>query len=351
LSKVTIVIPVYNVEKYLRECLDSVVNQTYKNIEIICVDDGSTDTSFEILKEYAGRDNRLVIVQQQNQGAAVARNYGLMLATGGYVLFLDSDDIFHLELVEKTLFKAQQFDADIVVYKALSFNTETGKQIALNDGVSKFTKYQYKTFSATDVPNEIFNSFLTAAWNKLFKKEFILNNRIEFQNIKRTNDLYFTNKALILAERIIILDEYLLYYRTEMKSNLQASNDKSPLAFYEALCELKCFLENKKLYLRVEKSFLNMALEIIFYNLNSFRKEETRNLVINKFREEGFKKLGISTYKNLRELNYLGYLQYKAIKSNRDKIIIDLLYVLFKFVQYYKLFGIKKTMKKVLVKL
>ena len=98
--KVSVIIPVYNVEQYLRPCLDSVLNQTLKNIEIICIDDGSTDDSLKILMEYAEKDNRITILKQKNKGAGVARNYGMSIATGEYFLFLDSDDFFSETLLQ-----------------------------------------------------------------------------------------------------------------------------------------------------------------------------------------------------------------------------------------------------------
>ena len=350
MPKVSVIVPVYNVEKYLRECLDSIVNQTYKNIEVICIDDGSIDSSLEILREYAQRDSRIVIVQQENQGAAVARNYGMSIAQGKYLLFLDSDDIFAEELISKAVVKAERFDVDIVIYKAMSFDTVTGDNVALNDKFESFLKYKDEVFSYVDVPNEIFNSFMVPAWNKLFRKDFVIDKNIEFQNIRRSNDLYFTNKALVLAEKIILLDEYLVFYRTGMQSNLQANNDKSPLTFYEALCELKKFLDKENLYVRVYESFVNLAVEIMFYNLNSIKTDEARNLVINKFREEGFDFLGISTCKELKNLNYMGYLQYKAVGITSSKFVCKFLYGCFKLVQYYKLTGFKNTVRKVLVR-
>lgn len=348
--KVSVIIPVYNVENYLEECLGSILNQTYINIEVICIDDGSTDASLHILQRCASKDERVIVLTQKNLGAACARNLGMSIAKGEYLLFLDSDDVFHPDMIRKAIDKAEKFESDIVVYKAMSFDTVTGEKVALNDKFESFPKYTDEVFSYLDVPNVIFNSFMVPAWNKLFRKDFILGNNIEFQNIRRSNDLYFTNKALVLAEKIILLDEYLVFYRTGMQSNLQATNDKTPLAFYEALCELKKFLDKEKLYLRVQKSFLNLALEIIFYNLNSIKTNEARTLVINKLREEGFEFLGISNYSNLKNLNYMGYLQYKVVVITSNKWVFKFLYGCFKLVQYYKLTGLKNTVRKVLTK-
>lgn len=350
MPKVSVIIPVYNVEKYLRESLDSIVNQTYKNIEIICIDDGSTDTSLEIIEEYAFADNRFIVLRQQNKGAACARNYGMSIAKGKYLLFLDSDDIFHKQMVGQTVEKAEQYDADIVIYKATSFHTVTGRQALLNDNISNFPQYYDKVFSMDDVPDVIFNSFLVSAWNKLFKRDFIKNNGIKFQDIKRTNDLFFTNKALVLAERIILLNEPLLFYRVGIKNNLQDGNDKTPLAFYEALYKLKRFLESEKLYAKLQRSFLNLALEVIFYNINSMKTNRARGLVIDSLKKYGFERLGISTCQELREINFLGYLQYKAFMLSESKKVSRGLYCWYKFVWYCKLVGIRNAITKVLVK-
>ena len=120
--KVSVIIPVYNTEKYLRECLDSVINQTLKEIEIICVDDGSTDSSLEILKEYANKDNRFTIITQQNLHAGVARNAGLAVAKGEYVSFLDSDDWFELKILEETTKILKETDSELCCCKYRNFN-------------------------------------------------------------------------------------------------------------------------------------------------------------------------------------------------------------------------------------
>lgn len=116
--KVSVIIPVYNVEPYLKQCMDSVVGQTLKDIEIICVDDGSTDGSLDILREYAAEDNRIQIIEQKNAGAGAARNNGMRHATGKYLSFLDSDDFFEPRMLEKAYDLAEKDQADFVAYKS-----------------------------------------------------------------------------------------------------------------------------------------------------------------------------------------------------------------------------------------
>lgn len=345
---VSIIVSVYNTEKYLQECLDSLITQTLQNIEIICVDDGSTDSSYVILQEYASKDDRFIILKQANQGAACARNRGVSIAKGKYLLFLDSDDVFVEELCEKAVQKAEEYQADIVIYKALFLDTNTNKKIVMNDSIGNLSIYKDQTFSARNLPDNIFNFFLVQAWNKLFRRDFILNNAIQFQNIKRSNDLFFSNKALALANKIILLDEKLLYYRVGIKDNLQSGNDKTPLEFYKALLKLKLFLDKATLYKLVQKSFLKLALEVIFYNLNSVRTKESFNYIVYKLRKDGFYALGIADYKNLRQLNLTGYLQYKAVCFSANRYLLKTLYIIHKLWQYYRLTGLENTLKKII---
>jgi len=350
MPKVSVIIPVYNVEKYLRECLDSILSQTFKDFEVICVDDGSTDASVDILREYADNDDRFIILKQANQGAAVARNYGMSIAKGKYLLFLDSDDVFSEMLLEKSVAKAEFFDADITIFKAMSFDTTSKIKAVMKDGITKFRLGQQKTFSHNDVSDKIFNSFLIPAWNKLFKKSFVFNNKILFQEIKRYNDLFFTNKALTLATKIILLDEVLLFYRVGLKSNLQSGKDNTPLEVHKALFALKRFLDEQGVYEKVKDSFIKLALDNVFYNLHEIKNDNSRSLYVNKLRDEYFKDLGITEYNNLRNLSYMRYLQYKFLCSSDNRIIQSGLYALDKALEYYKITGLKNTIRKLILK-
>lgn len=348
--KVSVIVPVYNAEKYLEECLDSIINQTFQDIEIICVDDGSKDLSLKILDKFAEKDKRILIFKQKNKGAACARNFGLSKSKGMYVIFLDSDDIFELNMIEKAVAKADEYKVDIVVWRANIFDTTNYRKAKLNDRFLKLKKYQNKVFSVNDIPNEIFNSFLLQVWNKLFKKSFLLENNIQFQNIKRSNDLVFTCKGLCLAKKIILLNEYLINYRSGMQNNLQSGNDNSPLCFYEALSELKKYLVNNGLYITVEKSFLQLSLDVIFYNLNTLRNLETFKYVAFKIREQGFDILGITKYPNLRDLSFTGYLQYQYIKIGNNRLVLKYLFFMHKLIEYYQFTGLKNTVRKVILK-
>ncbi len=331
--KVSIVIPVYNAEKYLKQCLNSIISQTYHNIEIICIDDGSNDNSLNILKRYAEDDNRFIVLKQQNQGAAVARNEGIKRAAGKYIIFLDSDDYFSIDLIDKNLNKAEKFNTDITIFKAVTFESETGKTRILNDEIDKFKAYFNKTFSITDIPNNIFNSFLLVPWNKFYRTDFIKKNGLYFQNIKRSNDIYFTTTSLVKAQKIILLNDVLTYYRKGTNKNLQAGNEKTPLEFYKALNKLKNYLEKEKIYQLAEKSFIKLALETTFYNINSIKNKEVKFNLMHFMNNEGFKNLGINDYKQLYILDLYLYCMLQAVKKY-NFFLMDKLYFTFKIKQY-----------------
>jgi len=269
MPKVSVIIPVYNVEKYLMECLDSVINQTLKDIEIICINDGSTDNSPSILNEYANNDNRIILLNGLKLGAGAARNLGLKHAKGEYLSFLDSDDFFELNMLEEMYNNAKINDSDIVVCNRDKFNINTGIYSVTKTPSIPENLFNKKTFCYKDMPNEIFHRLQNVAWNKLFKTKFILENDIHFQEIKRTNDLFFVHSALAIAQRISWIDKIYVHYRYGQKSNLQKTNYLTPYDFTKALIELKKFLIKKNLFYELKNSYSRLAIICINRNANS----------------------------------------------------------------------------------
>ena len=172
--KVSVIVPVYNVEKYIRKCLDSLVNQTLENIEIIIVDDGSTDTSKDIIKEYMDKYKNIKYYQKENGGLGDARNYGLQYATGKYIAFLDSDDYIRVRTYQLMYEKAEKEDSDIVECNFYwTYQNRKRKDI----GEKYFGK------------QEMFEKARVIAWNKLYRKEMLDRANVEFPK-----DLYQTAK-------------------------------------------------------------------------------------------------------------------------------------------------------------
>ncbi len=291
--RVSVIIPVHNVEKYLEECLNSLVNQTLKDIEIICVNDGSTDKSLEILEKFA-KDDRITIINQENQGAGAARNNGLKIAKGEYLSFLDADDFFELDMLEKVYNFSSKNSLDIAVYGVNTFNDKTSEIKKHRLRYPKEYLPEKNIFNYNDFPKYIFNTFQNWTWNKLFKTSFILENNIQFQELFRTNDLLFTCKALIRAKRISVLDDRLVYYRIEHDVHSQSTNHKHPLDFYHAMIALKGFLIDEKIFHDVEQSFVNHATSGCLYNLKSLTTRESYEKLYNFLHDEGINQLCIS---------------------------------------------------------
>ena len=291
--KVSVIIPVYNTEKYLTDCLNSLINQTLKEIEIICVDDGSTDNSLSILNKYSKIDKRIIVLKQENKGGGIARNYGMSIAKGEYLIFLDSDDFFNENLLNDTVNVADSSLADIVVclfqqYK--NINDIYNKEIYGVYGLIK-DNFPNLTFNYHVDPNNFFESFNPAPWNKLFRHSFIKKNGLYFQDNKRTNDLFFTISSLVSAKKIYFLDKVLIYYRVGLSNNCQSTNALYPFDFYKALLAVKKFLKERNFFPKLEVSYKNLANTIIIYNLNF--NDEKNILIYEELKKDGFKKLGI----------------------------------------------------------
>lgn len=296
--KISVIIPIYNAEKYLEQCLDSVLCQTESEIQVICVDDGSTDASGAILKEYAKRDQRLEIVRSANKGGGAARNVGMKSAKGEYIAFLDADDFMDETFLERMYQKCSKENADIAVCGVRFLYQVTGALRNTDVGLRVGNLPDKEVFSYKDMKPFIFNTFHNWAWNKIFRREFIEKHNLQFQEILRTNDLLFTCKALVEAERITTVKEHLITYRIDEEGkSCQNTNDIQLYGFYEAFLALKNCLIEKKIYEDVKKSFVNHALDGCIANLNTIEFTEAHKELFKKLKQEIFAALDITDYK------------------------------------------------------
>lgn len=234
--KVSVIVPVYNTSAYLRECLDSIINQTLKEIEVICVDDGSVDGSLDILKEYAKKDKRFTIITQQNTSAGAARNAGLAVAKGEYLSFLDSDDFFAPEMLEETYNVITKDETDVCIYSGVQKDYKENKILPLpwlcqaENGIIHTNIVKGKIFFITS-PN---------CWNKLFSRRIIDRYNLRYQNLSNGNDIYFSYMAVILSDKISILNKNFVTYRYNTGKQITANlSQMSPLNMYKALLAIK----------------------------------------------------------------------------------------------------------------
>ena len=200
---VSVVVPIYNVEKYLEKCVESLRTQTYKNIEIILVDDGSPDHCGEMCDEYAKQDTRIKVIHKKNGGLSDARNAGLEAASGKYVLFTDSDDYVKKDLIKKCVDRAEKDQCDMVIFDF----------IRVEEGLKEITTLEIEksgTYSLREEPRFLFGS--PSAVNKLFRRDLFIKTKIRFPVGKYYEDLGTIPKLLLMAEKIGYLKEPFYYY-------------------------------------------------------------------------------------------------------------------------------------------
>lgn len=241
-DKISIIVPIYNVEDYLECCIDSIIEQTYKNLEIILVNDGSTDSSLNICKKYAKKDKRIIIVDKVNGGLSDARNAGLEKATGKYVMFTDSDDFLMIDAVEKLYNGIKEHNVEFITANFIFVN---------NDGTpwkkpmfsSKFNEGEI----SIDEYHQSFYLMNSGVWNKLFKKEFLDKNKLKFQVGMPAEDAIFTTLAFLKAKKSYYLKDIVYNYRQRdtKKNNLSISFN----------CSVDYFKGISKAYKIVYKNF------------------------------------------------------------------------------------------------
>ncbi len=290
---ISVVMPVYNSGKYLEQALYSLMGQTLGNMEIICVNDASTDDSAEILDRLSKKDSRIKVITQSHMGAGAARNTGLSAALGEYVIFLDSDDFFDSTLLEKTVGKGKKTQADAVLFGAKRYDDRTGETVDAPRYLWGKLIPEKEVFSRKDMKGELFGLTTPPTWTKIFRRDFIIEQEICFQELPNSNDVRFVLTALAAGERIAVVLEDLVYYRVFREGSLQNKKDEAPLCFLDAYRAAYDELNRRGIYEDVEKGFCNMVLSGCVYNLNTLYSEKARWTAIRALCSEKFTGMGI----------------------------------------------------------
>ena len=257
---VSVIVPVYNARKYLEQCLQSLADQTAENFEVICVDDGSSDDSVEIIRGFMQRDKRFSLLQQKNQYAGIARNNGIEHAKGEYLLFLDADDFFHPELIAKTYAQAKKTDADVVIFGAKTYDMERDAMVNTPYLMRHKLIPAKEVFSHKDVPDYFLQMTNSCPWLQLYRKQYILDEGIRFQGLPNTNDAYFVIVALCCAKRMSAVKEDLVYYRVNTGVSTQDKKYRNPTCFLTAYLAIYKELNRRGIYKELEQSFASKVV-------------------------------------------------------------------------------------------
>lgn len=274
MAEVSIIVPVYQVEKYIRQCIDSILAQTFTDFELILVDDGSKDRSGQICDEYAGMDKRVKVIHQKNSGAAAARNSGMDQAIGDYFLFVDSDDYVIPTMVECLYEKVVKEKADIAVCNYLYFFE--------NDREKDFsTSIKSEVLPGTEIfynrKNERNYGIWTVVWNKLYRKETV--GKVRFRFGRYFEDEFWANDIYQMDIKVVTIPECLYYYRQHDESTMKQKSIQKNFDVIEAL------QERIDIYLQ-KPEYAHQAYKVLIFSLEYL--SESKRLITNKNEEKIF---------------------------------------------------------------
>jgi glycosyltransferase involved in cell wall biosynthesis len=297
--KISVIMPIYNGEKYLRPCLDCFVGQTFRDFELICVNDCSDDSTAAILAEYQAKDGRIVTVGNEKRlGAGMSRNIGIGLARGDYLYFSDADDLVELDMLEAVYAEMTMKGADFVEFSLDRFTDEEYSLATAKPGYTSNKASYGGNTSLKDCPSYAVRDFWGAAWNKLYAKKFILTNQLEFQDLPYSNDLFFTYMAFMIAERRTKLDSAKAYVHYRIHSNpMRVSVNKKPLAVYQGLCHLQNSLIERgywpSLYNHYYIAMITNVYDELHRNCHTKAEEDFYDFMQKEGTQEIYKRGGI----------------------------------------------------------
>ena len=330
---ISIIVPVYNVEKFLPKCIDSLVNQTFKDLEIIFINDGSTDNSLQIINEVAMLDDRIIVFSQENKGQGAARNFALSVAKGEYVMFLDPDDWYEYNTVEIAYQTAKNNNAQAVHYNYRELEEGTGRVLYQANLKEYFLrKYKYDLgkvsyYNYKDVKKD-FHIFDMKITTKIYLMKFLKDNNIHFSQGRFAEDWLFTIAVFLKADKIFFVDKILYNYLVR-KSSTSHTYHKDVMRIFDIVNEIKKFLIINDMYEELEEEYKNFKLSqfnyvdelIPFYLRPLFTFKCIRNLTSKEYK--AFKHRGNNFIENIFSVK-------NKRKNHKKYKVITILWIKFK---------------------
>lgn len=325
MKTVSIIIPMYNSEQYISDCIKSVINQTYKNLEILIINDGSTDQSLNICKQYAIKDDRIKLIDIENSGVSTARNIGIENSTGEYITFVDSDDWLELNMIELAVKNIVEKKVDIVMWSF--YRNFPTKQIE-----SSFLPFKQKLFEKDkDIlflgsiyakfgrVTKVKGASIGTVWCKLYKSDIIKKNQLSFNpDLTRAQDVIFSMNAFNYAKEIYYFDERLYHYRLSDTSTTSGTRfiENTNKPFDMLLSEFKSFIKRNKLEgnKAYYKAFYARAIQVLTWHLDHYyfhrkyqnnlreMKKQLKTLMMREPYHTALKKVDISVLSKKEKL-------------------------------------------------
>lgn len=306
---ISVIVPVYNIEKYLPRCIDSILDQTYKNWEAIFINDGSTDNSLKILEEYKKRDERIKIIDKKNAGSGAARNDGIETSKGKYIAFLDSDDWYEEDFLEKLYNNLIENSSDVSMCNPKMTYDNINKN-------KKINTYFFNEIELNKTPEKILGILaMPVVWNKLYKKDIIVKNRIKFPNYSFCEDVEFLYKTFLYANKVSKIEDDLYNYYQREDSETKKIKEESIEQVYKVIKNIENyvkenFIEKLEIFYQYKIQFLYGISQILLLRTNSDKRlkklvNKNNNLMVKNIK---LKKIS----KNKKILVY-----YTAIKLNK----------------------------------
>ncbi len=333
--KVSIIVPVYNIEKYLCQCLESLVNQTLNEIEIICVNDGSTDGSSAILDEYASKDDRIKIINKENAGLGAARNTGMLEVKGEYIGFVDSDDYVDTTMYEKLYNNAKNYDSDMVMCTigVINGDNDETKSKSYYDLECLDEKFNEGYFNYKDTNCTLF--LAVNAYNKIYKSDYIRRIEAKFPEGLIFEDNPFFYQTYLNADKISLVREPLYFHRVNREGSITSGADKR---FFDIIKIQNLNFEYFKSlpnYEDYQADFIDKKLTIIihrYFQVDEVYRQEFFELIKQDFMDMNLTNEELDDLKNYNKRNYLNILksdtgkEFELLKENIRKnfMIIDL---------------------------
>ena len=356
--KITLIVPVYNVADYLPQCLDSLVGQTFKDIEILCINDGSTDNSPAILADYAKKDSRIRIITQKNAGQGAARNVGIREAKGKYLGFIDSDDWADIHFCEKMYQMAEKNQVDLVIARYVNFDDKLQKPVSYPDieDLLLFENFQGRVFAFDDIKELYFNQICGAPWNKLYKTEFMRKNELYFPEGIKYEDYPHFFKTFICVNRAVLCPDKLYFYRQNRRGSDSTNIKRNGFTFFSHFNDIEETLKKHNRYEELKPHFFKIKIMGLLYWMHKSAKKyrvEFYRLIQEEFRRMNLTKEELAclpshvrtAYLHTKKYNYYYYTYVRRTALKIFSVSYDPETHIFRFRLLF-FFKIKKRLSK-----